>query len=294
MAADTLRLINRLLGVVVAASTSPWREPTSVDTTTPNAARMYDWYLGGGHNFEVDREFGRRVEAIWPNIKPVARHNRAFLQRVVKDSLDAGIRQFLDIGSGVPTAGNVHEVSADTQPPARVVYVDYETVAFTAGQVLLEEQGMSERAAVVQEDLRSPDAVLDHPETRRLLNFDEPVCLLTVALLHFVSDADHPREILAAYRDRLAPGSRLALTHIACDAAPPEEREQVLAFCDAYQDTSNPLYCRDRAEVTDLFDGWDLLDPGVVFIPDWRAITPPDPADTARPLAWCGVGELHH
>jgi SAM-dependent methyltransferase len=276
----------------VTANAFPWDEPAVVDTTKPNAARMYDWYLGGGHNFEVDREFGRRVEAIWPNIKPVARHNRAFLQRVVLDSIDAGIRQFLDIGSGVPTAGNVHEVAAAAQPPAHVVYVDYEPIAFAAGQVLLEEQGSGHRAAVIQEDLREPAAVLDHPETRRLLNFDEPVCLLTVALLHFVSDADRPKEILAAYRDRLAPGSRLALTHIACDAAPPAEREQVLAFCDAYKDTSNPLLCRDRVEVTEFFDGWDLLDPGVVFIPDWRPVVPPDLADTARPLAWCGVGEL--
>jgi hypothetical protein len=276
----------------VTANAFPWDEPAVVDTTKPNAARMYDWYLGGGHNFEVDREFGRRVEAIWPNIKPVARHNRAFLQRVVRDSIDAGIRQFLDIGSGVPTAGNVHEVAAAAQPPAHVVYVDYEPIAFAAGQVLLEEQGAGDRATVIQEDLREPAAILDHPDTRRLLNFDEPVCLLTVALLHFVSDADRPKEILTAYRERLAPGSRLALTHIACDAAPPAERAQVLAFCDAYKDTSNPLHCRDRVEVTEFFDGWDLLDPGVVFIPDWRPVVPPDLADTARPLAWCGVGEL--
>jgi SAM-dependent methyltransferase len=253
---------------------------------------MYDWYLGGGHNFDVDREFGRRVEGIWPNIKPVARNNRSFLQRVVRDSLAAGIRQFLDIGSGVPTVGNVHEVSADSQPPAHVVYVDYEPVAFAAGQTLLEEHGAADRATIIQEDLREPAAILDHPETRRLLNLDEPVCLLTVALFHFIGDADRPQEILAAYRDRLAPGSRLALTHIACDEAPAEERERVLAFCDAYKDTSNPLYCRDRGEVTGFFDGWDLLDPGVVFVPDWRPISPPDLSDTARPLAWCGVGEL--
>lgn len=276
----------------MAVKRPSWGEPAMVDTTTPNAARMYDWYLGGAHNFEVDREFGRRVEAIWPNIKPVARHNRAFLQRAVRDSLDAGIRQFLDIGSGVPTVGNVHEVCADAEPPAHVVYVDYEPVAFSAAQMLLEEQQVGHRATVIQEDLREPKAILEHPETVRLLNFDEPICLLTVALFHFVSDADRPGDILAAYRDRLAPGSRLALTHIACDEAPPAERDQVLAFCEAYQDTSNPLYCRDRAEVAALFDGWHLLEPGVVFIPDWRPTTPPDPNDTARPLAWCGVGEL--
>lgn len=276
----------------MAANTSRWDEPAQVDTTKPNAARMYDWYLGGGHNFEVDREFGRRVEAIWPNIKPVAKHNRAFLQRVVHDSLKAGIRQFLDIGSGVPTAGNVHEISADVQPPAHVVYVDYEPVAFAAGQVVLEEHNAADRATVIQEDLRDPDAVFDHPETRRLLNFDEPICLLTVAVFHFVGDADRPKEILASYRDRLAPGSRLALTHIACDEAEPAERDRVLAFCEAYKDTSNPLYARDRGEVTGFFDGWNLLDPGVVFLPDWRPYVEPDLTDTARPLAWCGVGEL--
>lgn len=276
----------------MAANSSPWDEPVGVDTTKPNAARMYDWYLGGGHNFEVDREFGRRVEAIWPNIKPVAKHNRAFLQRVVRDSVEAGIRQFVDIGSGVPTAGNVHEITAAAEPVAKVVYVDYEPVAFAAGQVLLEEQQAGERATVIQEDLREPDAILNHPETQRLINFDEPVCLLTVALFHFVSEADRPRELLARYREALAPGSRLALTHIACDEAEPEQREQVLNFCEAYKDTSNPLYCRDRGQVAEFFDGWELLDPGIVFLPDWRPFSPPDPADTARKLAWCGVGEL--
>ncbi|HEY2701241.1 MAG TPA: SAM-dependent methyltransferase [Pseudonocardiaceae bacterium] len=276
----------------MAANASPWDEPVGVDTTKPNAARMYDWYLGGGHNFEVDREFGRRVEAIWPNIKPVAKHNRAFMQRVVKDSIEAGIRQFIDIGSGVPTVGNVHEITSDADPIARVVYVDYEPVAFAAGQVLLEEQQAGHRATVIQEDLREPDAILNHPETQRLINFDEPVCLLTVALFHFVSEADKPGEILASYREALAPGSRLGLTHIACDEADPEERDRVLNFCEAYKDTSNPLYSRDKAEVTAFFDGWDVLEPGVVFLPDWRPYSPPDLTDTARKLAWCGVGEL--
>jgi hypothetical protein len=276
----------------VAANTSPWDEPVGVDTTKPNAARMYDWYLGGGHNFEVDREFGRRVEAIWPNIKPVAKHNRAFMQRVVRDSIEAGIRQFIDIGSGVPTVGNVHEITSEADPVARVVYVDYEPVAFAAGQVLLEEQKAGHRATVIQEDLREPEAILNHPETRRLINFDEPVCLLTVALFHFISEADRPKEILARYREALAPGSRLALTHIACDEADPEERDRVLNFCAAYKDTSNPLYSRDKAEVTAFFDGWDLLEPGIVFLPDWRPYTAPDLTDTARKLAWCGVGEL--
>jgi hypothetical protein len=240
----------------------------------------------------VDREFGRRVEAIWPNIKPVAKNNRAFLQRVVRDSLAAGIRQFIDIGSGVPTSGNVHEISAEADPPARVVYVDYEPVAFAAGQVLLEEQQAGDRAAVIQEDLREPDAILEHPETKRLINFDEPVCLLTVALFHFISEADRPRELLARYREALVPGSRLALTHIACDEASPEERERVLGFCEAYKDTSNPLYCRDRGQVAEFFAGWELLEPGIVFLPDWRPDSPPDLDDTARALAWCGVGEL--
>jgi hypothetical protein len=253
---------------------------------------MYDWYLGGGHNFEVDREFGRQVESIWPNIKPVARNNRAFLQRVVADSVAAGIDQFLDIGSGVPTSGNVHEIALSREPDARTVYVDYEPVAFAASQLLLEEQQITDRATIVQHDFRSPSAILNDPETRRLLDFDKPVCLLTVALLHFVGDQDEPMKLIDRFRQRLAPGSRLALTHIACDAAPPEEADKVRRFCDAYGNTSNPLYLRDRAQVTAFLDGWVILDPGVVFLPDWRPTAAPDQDDPARELAWCAVGEL--
>lgn len=267
-------------------------QSADIDLTRPNAARMYDWYLGGGHNFEVDREFGRKVEAIWPNIKPVARHNRAFLQRVVRDSVDAGIRQFLDVGSGVPTVGNVHEIAFAREPDCRVVYVDHDPVAYSAAQLLFDEQHITDRATILREDLREPDTVLDHPETRRLIDFSRPVCLLMVAVLHFVGDQDRPADIVERYVDRLAPGSRLALSHIACDAAPAEEADQVRRFCAAYQDTSNPLYCRDRDEVTRFFAGLHVLEPGVVFLPDWRPDITPDPDDGSRALAWCGVGEL--
>jgi hypothetical protein len=268
------------------------RPPDDPDFTVPNASRLYDWYLGGAYNFEEDRAFGRRLERIWPNIKPVARHNRAFLRNVVRDSLLAGVRQFLDLGSGVPTSGAVHEISDAARLPARVVHVDRDPVACAAGRIVIEGRDAGDHVAIIEHDLRDPDGVLGHPETRRLLDLSEPVCLLAVAVLHFVPDTDRPHDVLAGYRHRLTAGSRLALSHIAGDAAPAAERARMSAFCDAYKNTGTPLYRRDRDEVAGLFQGWRLLEPGVVFLPDWRPASPADAADPARPSAWCGVGEL--
>ncbi|MGH3626511.1 MAG: SAM-dependent methyltransferase, partial [Sciscionella sp.] len=250
---------------------------------------IYDWYLGGAHNFEPDRQFGRKAERIWPQIRPVSRNNRAFMQRVIWEASEDGITQFLDIGSGVPTVGNVHEVALRRNPDARVVYVDYEPVAFASGTIMLNEQDLAERATIIQRDLRVPEAILDHPATNRILDLSQPVCLLMTATLHFIAPQDHPSTLIARFRDRLAPGSWFAVSHLACDAVGPAEAEEVIRFAEAYQETSNPLYIRDREEIATWFAGFELLDPGVVFLPDWR----PDHkvADTAaRPLAWCGAG----
>ncbi|GDY28998.1 hypothetical protein GTS_06310 [Gandjariella thermophila] len=272
--------------------------PSIVDVTRPSAARIYDWYLDGVHNYAIDREFGERVVRLWPHVKGVARQNRDFLRRLVVNALDAGVRQFLDLGSGVPTVGNVHEIVRDHLPAgerAAVVYVDYEHVAAAHARVLLEEDGATGWAGVVQADLRDPMAVFGHETSRALLDRGQPICVMLIAVLHFVGGADNVPNLLADYARRLAPGSWLGLSHIASDEADPADQAAVEAFRKAYDNTSNPLWVRDRAEISGWFaglDGWRLVDPGVAHLIDWRPDRPVTPADRAlRPFAWCGAAE---
>ncbi|WP_020668470.1 SAM-dependent methyltransferase [Amycolatopsis nigrescens] len=269
--------------------------PAGVDTEKPSAARMYDWYLGGNQNWAVDREFGRQGERLWPQIKQVARQNREFMNRVVNAALDAGIRQFLDVGSGVPTVGNVHEIIREKLPPderATVVYVDYEPVAAAHSTVILERDGATDWAGLVQADLREPAAIFANPTTRRLIDFDQPVCLLVIAVMHFIGDDDRPSELLADYRERLAPGSWLALSHVALDAAPEEGAAQLRRFAETYKNTSNPAWLRTREEIEPWFGDWPLLEPGLVHPLDWRPNRKPtDRQLEARPYFWCGVSQ---
>ncbi|WP_158880546.1 SAM-dependent methyltransferase [Amycolatopsis anabasis] len=267
--------------------------PSGVDTEKPSAARMYDWYLGGTQNWAVDREFGKKVVQLWPHVREVAKQNRRFLRRAVTAALDAGIRQFVDLGSGVPTVGNVHEIVREHLPAgerATVVYVDYEPVAVAHATLILEQDEATDWATIVQEDLRAPKKIFDHAETKRLIDLDQPVCLLLIAVLHFVGGDDRPEELLERYRRRVAPGSWLALTHIACEEADEEDQAAVRRFADAYRDTSNPLWVRERDELAPWFGDWSLVEPGITHLPDWRPDYELTVAEsTARPFAWCGV-----
>jgi hypothetical protein len=272
------------------------RLDADVDLTKPSAARMYDWYLGGTRNWAVDREFGERAVARWPHVKLVAQHNRAFLRRVVGAALDAGIRQFLDLGTGVPTVGNIHDIIRRRRRKirARVVYVDYEPVAAGQGRQVLDEDEVTHWAALVQRDLRDPEAIFDDPDVRRLINPGQPVCILFIAVMHFIGDGDDPRGILDAYREAAAPGSWLALTHACNDAAPEPGAAAIQAVVDSYRDTSNPMWLRDFGTIKGWLDvpGWDLLKPGIVHPPDWRPAPGTrltgEQAD-ARPYMWAGV-----
>ncbi|GHF71683.1 O-methyltransferase involved in polyketide biosynthesis [Amycolatopsis bartoniae] len=267
--------------------------PAGVDVEKPSAARIYDWYLGGDQNWAVDREFGKRALELFPVAGELARQNRAFLGRLVRAAVEAGIRQFLDLGSGVPTVGNVHEIVRDHLPEgerASVVYVDYEPVATAHATVLLEQEEATDWAAMIQADLRNVDGVLTHPETERLIDFGQPVCLLMVAVLHFIGDDDRPADLVARYRDQLVPGSWLAISHSTSDHLDTDEAAPIRDAVQSYRKTSNPMWPRKSAEIESWFGGWPLLDPGLVPPADWRPTEPVSPPTArTRPFGVAGV-----
>ena len=271
------------------------RAPEGVDTEKPSAARIYDWYLGGTQNWAVDREFGRRMEQQWPLVKPGARQNREFMNRAVRAALRAGVRQFIDLGSGVPTAGNVHEVveaELAEDDPATVVYVDYEPVAAAHATLILEESMATDWAGIVQADMRDPKAVLHHATTRQLIDFDKPVCLMMMAVLHFVGPDDGPEELVGTYRDALATGSWLAISQMSEGDGAGEALDGLRWFVEQYRKTSNPVWLRDRDDIVPLFGDWTLLEPGITHLPDWRPDRQLNALEAeARPFAWCGVAE---
>jgi hypothetical protein len=238
--------------------------PDEIDVDVPSAARVYDYLLGGGHNFAADRAVGDVVLRVQPQGREIAGSNRAFLNRAVRFLVDQGITQFLDLGSGIPTVGNVHEVAQRADPASRVVYVDYDPVAVAHSQLMLRG---NENATVIDADLTQPDQVLGSPELRRFIDFDEPVGLLTVAVFHFVPDDKQPAEIIAKYRSVLPAGSFVALSHLTADQMPGESD----AVVEAMRNSRDPMYFRRYDEVVALFDGLELVPPGVVTASQWRA-----------------------
>jgi hypothetical protein len=260
--------------------------------TTPKpatAARIYDYCLGGIHNFPADQEVARKLIAQFPFIPAVARANRAFLGRAVRHLADAGLRQFLDIGSGIPTEGNVHEIAQAIAPDSHVVYVDIDPVAVAESLEILDG---NKRATAIRADLRSPQTILHHPSVRRLLDFDQPIGLLIASVLHFVPDDTQAYDAVAELVAALAPGSYLVVSHAATESFPISEGRAKAA--DLYQQqTATPGVSRTRSETQRFLTGLELLDPGVVWTHQWR----PDP-DQPVELAddphnggeWAGVG----
>jgi hypothetical protein len=240
-----------------------------VDITVPNAARVYDFALGGFHNFEVDRMFFERAEEMWPGLRLIAHANRAYLRRVVQWLTAAGVRQFLDVGSGIPTLGNVHE----TAPDATVVYVDIDPVAVSHGRAILAGHP---HATAIRADLRRPEDVLGHPEVTDLVDFTRPVAVLLIAVLHFVPDEDRPADIIARYRDAVVGGSYIALSHGIHATDLTDEQEKVR---DLYRHTPTPVITRTPAEVAGMVAGLELVAPGIVPVTDWH----PDPGGDEEP-----------
>ena len=259
--------------------------PPEVDTGKANVARVYDYWLGGSHNFRADQDAARAMIALEPNTRAIMHANRAFLGRAVRFlATEAGIRQFLDIGSGIPTEQNVHEVAQAAAPGSHVVYVDIDDAAVAHSRLLLDG---NPDATVIQADLREPEKILNDPATRRLIDFSQPVAVLLMAVLHFVPDADDPARILGVLREAMAPGSYLAISH-ACRDTDPESADGRQG---AYRSrVASQMTMRGTAEIAGLFDGFTLLDPGLVWLPLWRP-GPGDeiPADPERYWARAGV-----
>ncbi len=256
----------------------------------PNVARIYDYFLGGEQNFTADRAAAEHVLDNYPDAALAARANRAFLGRAVTALAQEGIDQFLDIGSGLPTVDNVHEVARRANPRARIVYVDNDPVAVRYSRELLAEEGENARGvAAIEADLRDPAVILDHPETRRLLDDRRPLGLLLVAVLHFVLDDDEVRRALGAFREALAPGSYVVLSHATLDGLP---ADTIARFEAIYRRSSNPTIARSRARIEALFEGLDVVPPGIVLTPRWRPDEARDPLadEPVRAAVLAGVG----
>ncbi|MFG3497590.1 SAM-dependent methyltransferase [Streptomyces sp. NPDC047928] len=260
--------------------------PPGIDLSVPSVSRIYDYYLGGSHNFEVDREAARKAMEFMPGLPKIMQANRAFMRRAVRHAAAEGITQFLDIGSGIPTFGNVHEVAQAATPDARVVYVDHDPVAVAHSRAVL---AGDDRSTVVAADLRKPGEILTSPEVTGLLDLDRPVALLLVAVLHFIEDEDEPQRAVAELTEALAPGSLLILTHASFEGVPVPE-EQAGGTVGVYRDIRNPLVMRSREEVTRFFDGYEIVEPGLVSMPRWRPETPSEQEDPFAFSGFAGVG----
>lgn len=274
-----------------AAMGSWWAEgqqtPTPIEVNTPNVARIYDYFLGGKDNFEADRDAAEKVIALMPGSRAGARVNRAFLVRAVRYLVEeAGIRQFLDLGAGLPTQGNVHEIALAGNPDSRVVYVDYDPVVCAHSRALLP---VGHNVGIVQADLRQPESIVEHPITRRLLDFSKPVAVMMVSILHFVADEDDPHGNVAQYRELCAPGSYLAISHLTGDRllqARPKETELARQV---YSRSTAPVHLRTRDQIQRMFAGYELVGPGLTWLNDWR---PETPLPTDVPGAtWISAGQ---
>ncbi|WP_030442382.1 SAM-dependent methyltransferase [Actinoplanes subtropicus] len=255
-----------------------------VDSTRPSVARMYDYYLGGKDNYAVDRAAADAMMASVPESVQMVASNREFLVRAVRYlAAEAGIRQFLDIGSGLPTRRNVHEVAQAAAPGSRVVYADHDPLAVVHGRALL---AVDENTRYIHGDLREPAKILDDPQVRGLIDFDRPVAVLVVAILHFIGDQDDPIGILRRLRERMVPGSYLVISHILDDPRP-HEIGRILNAAGA-----PAWYPRTREEILPFFEGFELIGPGLTLLPRWQ---PPGSADASPPedvaeLRWQAAG----
>jgi S-adenosyl methyltransferase len=254
--------------------------PPGVDPTRPSIARAYDAYLGGKDNFAVDRRVVRKTDEVLPEVSACARANRAFLRRVVRYLVgEAGIDQFIDLGSGLPSAGNVHEVAQAIDPRVRVVYADNDPMVLAHGRALL---GANDTTTVITRDVRRPREVLADPEVGKYVDFGRPLGLLLFAILHHINDGEDPGGIARVLREALPSGSFLAISHF-CDVSReyPDEAKRTAATEKIFNELLGTGRWRRREEIAGYLGDFELVEPGLVPLQDWR----PDPNDPGEPFA---------
>jgi hypothetical protein len=241
-----------------------------IDPTTPHLARVYDYILGGKDNFGADREAGEKLLEVAPDSRQLAHAQRAFLVRSVRFMAEAGVHQFVDLGTGIPTSPNVHEVARSVYPSARVVYVDFDPLVVVHNRALL---ATDDGVLAIEGDIRRPDGILADPMLGELIDFHEPVGLLMLGVLHSISDEDDPRGIIAQFSKEMAPGSYLSIAQFSDDSEP-HAMAQLLAN---YADTPWPMVVRPREQIRQFFEGFELVPPGLVDVEQWRpdVETPP-------------------
>jgi hypothetical protein len=271
-----------------------WADPFDIDITVAHPARRYNYWLGGTDNFEADRISGDAFERALPTVRIAVQENRRFLRRAVTYLVkEAGVRQFLDIGTGIPTAGNVHEVAQSLAPRSRVVYVDNDPIVLAHARRLLTHPGHGV-TAYIQADLRQPDAILDHPDLRQTLDMSQPVALMLIAVLHFFVDAADPYGHVARLAGTMPPGSYLAMSHATADFMPADVSGNLDPVVKRENARSrDPSQFRSRAEFARFFEGMELVPPGIASISDWRYDDPPDErTDAADTMAYGAVARI--
>lgn len=261
-----------------------WLPPT-VQLDRPSVARIYDYLLGGYHNFEIDRQAADRFAQIFPDLALTAQVNRAFLRRAATYVVRQGIDQFIDLGSGIPTVGNLHEIVRRHNPNARVVYVDIEPVAIAHSEAILNDDP---NVAAILGDVRRPHDILDHPKTKALIDFARPVGLFAVALMHYIIDEEEASHVIQVFKDTLPSGSYLTLGVWTYDDAPRDVMEKYAEMTKGLTTAGKP---RRRATVLGYFDGFELVEPGLVHSPAWRPDGPDDLwiDEPQRSVTWVGV-----
>ncbi|MGF7237553.1 MAG: SAM-dependent methyltransferase [Frankia sp.] len=261
-----------------------WWAPRGVDVSVPHSARVYDWWLGGKDNFEADRALGELFIQTIPTIRDMARENRDFVGRAVRYlAAQSGVRQFLDIGTGIPTSPNLHEVAQQATPDARVVYVDNDPIVLTHARALL-TSGNVGATEYVDADLREPEKILNHPGVMGTLDLRQPVGVTLIAVLMLLEDADDPAGLVHRLLDPLPSGSYVALTHPGRDFDP----EAMAKLTDFARQGHITLVPRVKAQVAEFFGGWEMIEPGLVPVAAWRPDGPP-PSDTNTAFYWSGV-----
>ncbi len=253
--------------------------PAGVDLSQPSIARIYDYYLGGDTNWEIDRQFADKLLKRFSILRPIARSNRLFLHRLVRHLTKQGIRQFVDLGSGVPTMGHAHEVADQVAPgKVRVVYVDHEPVAVAHSRSLLRQYGDEDRHTAIQADLRDPEGLWEKIGQTGVVDLNEPVALLMIAVLHIqqlpapgspVSDDLGP-QLVATYRNMLTSGSYLAISHVTNDGVSSKSADMLTRIKTMYDSSGSPVIWRSRSQIEDLFGDFRLIDPGLTWTSLWH------------------------